>query len=126
MRFLKEILIIIFIVLFVFGAEFITVKITKNAISEILEGIGKLEGNLDSSDTLIEMEKLENKWKEKENVLSYFTEKKKKKKVSDDIVIIKSNIENSEYENASEKIAEVKFRMEHIKNKQRLCWNNIF
>jgi hypothetical protein len=132
MRFFKETITIIFIVIFIFGIDFITNRITQNSIEDVKNNVMKVEENLSNrdnynkDDTLKNVNQLENEWKEREEKLSFFTEHDELEKVSDAIVILKSNVENNELSDASAKIAELNFEIEHIKNKQKLMWNNIF
>ena len=47
-------------------------------------------------------------------------------KVSNDVVIIESNFESDETEKTLENIAELKFMLEHIQEKNKLKLKNIF
>ena len=126
MRFLKESIIIIFILVFVFGMEYIIAKITKKSINEINYEIENVEKSLTKTNDKEKMKVLAEKWKEKENILSFFIEHNELEKVSENIVNMKSNIDNKEYDNAKERIEEIKFRIQHIQNKQKFNLKNIF
>lgn len=126
MRFLKEIIIISMIILFVLSMEFITVKITKDSLEEMNEKISELEDNLETEKVKNKAQELSDLWKKKEKKLEYYMEHDELEQISVKVCEIKANIEKDITDNIIEEIGEVKFRIEHIKNKQRLALENIF
>lgn len=131
MRFIKEVIVIIFIIVFLIGTEFITTKVTKDSMISIDRKVDKIKDILKSDDydtenALEKIEELDNEWKDVEIKMSYFAEHDELEKVSINLNMIKSNIEMEDTENAYEKIGEIKFLLEHIKNKQKIKLNNIF
>ena len=58
--------------------------------------------------------------------MALFVEHNELEKVSNDIVIIESNFETNETEKILENIAELKFMLEHIEEKNQLKLKNIF
>ena len=73
-----------------------------------------------------EFYELKDKWKQKAESLALFVEHNELEKVSNDIVIIESNFETNETEKILENIAELKFMLEHIEEKNQLKLKNIF
>ena len=131
MRFVKETIAMIFIIVFILVAEVVTNKIIKESVERINEEVSQIQADLNNQENLHKDDiydqviKLENEWKEEEEKLSYFAEHEELEKVSTSIVLLKSNIASEEIANAAERVEELQFRIEHIKNKQKLKWNNI-
>lgn len=126
MRFLKEYVILIFIIVFVILIEFITVKITQDFLEEINKKIEELEYSIETDENIKKVEELSELWKNKENKLEYFMQHKELEEISSKIAAAKANIENNDIDEAKEKIDEIKFRVEHIKNIQKVNMRNIF
>ena len=126
MRFLKEWIIVILVIAFVIIIEIITTNITKNFVEKIDKKIGEVESSLETDENEDKIEELENLWKNEEVKLEYFMEHKELEEISAKIINAKSNIKNDNLDEAKEQIDEVKFRVQHIKNKQKLDLKNIF
>lgn len=128
MKIFKQIIIITLIVVCVIVLEIITNKITANAIGDISKKMEELEKNIDENHKKLnqEVDNLEKEWKEKEEKLSYYLEHDEIEKVSLNIGLLKKEIEIEEYDYAKETIAEVKYLLNHIKDKPKLKINNIF
>ena len=126
MRFLKEYIIMIFLILFVILYEIITVNITKSSLEEINSKIDELEYALQTNESEEKIEELTNLWKNKEGEMEFYMAHKELEEISLAIVDIKSCIENDKKDEAKEEIEEVKFRIEHIKNMQKIELKNIF
>ena len=129
MRFLREYAIIIIILMIVFYIDHITSKNLKEAVNWMRDGIVSIENKIkENSETEAEQEfyDLEERWKEESEQLALFVEHNELEKVSNDIVIIESNFETNETEKVLENIAELKFILEHIEEKNELKWKNIF
>lgn len=132
MRFLKEILALLFIIIFIIGTDIFFSRIVEKSVGEIddelniiIEQISK-EEKFEKIDILEKVEKFEHNWNKIEEKLSYFVEHNELEKVTEDIVIMKANVNMEEREDAYQKMEEIKFKIEHIKNKQKLKLNNIF
>ena len=126
MRFLKEYIILFFIIVFVIVIEFITNNISEKSISLIDKKIGVLEEKIEEKDAKDEAEELSNLWKEREDKLSYYMEHNELEKISTDITSLLSNIKCNEIDVAKEKIDQIKFGLERVKNKQKFELKNIF
>ncbi len=129
MRFIKEYLIIITILLIVFYIDHLTSENLGEAVSWLRDEIIGIENQINENREIEAQEqfyKLEEKWKEKSEQLALFVEHNELEKVSNDIVIIQSNFETDETDKVLENIAELKFLLEHIEEKNQLKWKNIF
>ncbi len=126
MRFLKEFIIVFLVILFVISMEFITKRITEEFVEKIDKKIGEVEESLETADSENKIEELVNLWKNEEVKLEYYMEHQELEDISVKIINTKSNIKNGDLDEAREQIDEVKFRVQHIKNKQKLELKNIF
>ena len=125
----KKILLIIVIIIFIVGLDLILYFETDKLIDDTQGYLGNLERKLDEKnfeDSQKAAEKLNNKWFEYENILSFFIEHDEIEKVSGKVKIVKENTKNKEYETALEDVVETKYLLEHIKDKYNFTWKNIF
>lgn len=129
MRFGKEVIIVIVILIIVFATEYATSKNLDNAVEWMTNGIVSIENKINEkkeSEAQDEFYELKNKWKGTSEQLALFVEHNELEKVSNDVVIIESNFESDETEKALENITELKFMLEHIQEKNKLKLKNIF
>lgn len=125
MRFIKEIIGIILIIVFVISIEIITEKITNNSLRVISQEITNIEEN---GEEKIEesVNKLSETWKNEEAKLSCYMEHDELEEISKLINSLKFSSKKNDTEKIEENIDEIKFKMEHIKNKQKVKIKNIF
>lgn len=126
MRFLKEYVILFLIILFVISIEFITDNITKKSISDINTKIEDLEKVLEEDDAKDKIDDLCSSWEKEENKLAFYIEHDELEKVGVLVDNVKSNIENDNMEDVNQEIDQIKFLLEHVKEKQKLELKNIF
>ena len=129
MKFAKEYLIIIVILVIVFLTNYITSKNLGEAVKWMSDGITSIENKISEnkeSEAQQEFYELEEKWKKEAETLSLFVEHNELEKVSTNIVIIESNFETDETDKVLENLAEVRFLLEHIEEKNQLKLKNIF
>lgn len=129
MRFLKEYLIILVILIIVFFAEYITSKNLNDSIKWMSAGVTSVENKMlekNEEEAKNEFKDLKKKWKNESEKLALFVEHNELEKVSKDIVIIESNLESGENEKILENIDELQFMLEHIQEKNKLKLKNIF
>ncbi len=129
MKFFKEYVMIVLIIVFVILAEFITSKITCKVVEDINYYINFLEEGIDNNDIGDKMEKLSSQWRKSEIKLAFFMEHSELEKINADITNLRSNVynrNNNNYEDIKELIDEIKYRLEYVKNKQKLGLKNIF
>lgn len=126
MRFLKEYVIIVLIIIFVIVIEVITNTITGKSISDINNSIEEVENSLESEEAKGKIKELCSSWKNEEKKLSYYMEHNELEKVGKLVDNVKSDIENDNTEDVKQELDEIKFLLEHIKDKQKLQLKNIF
>ena len=129
MRFLREYLIIIILLSFILLMEYLTSQSLAEATSWMRDAVIGIETKMkekQESQAQQEFYELKDKWKQKAESLALFVEHNELEKVSNDIVIIESNFETNETEKILENIAELKFMLEHIEEKNQLKLKNIF
>lgn len=125
MRFIKETIGIILIIVFVISIEIITEKITNNSLRVISQEITNIEEN---GEEKIEesVNKLSEAWKNEESKLSCYMEHDELEEISKLINSLNFSSKKNDTEKIEENINEIKFKMEHIKNKQKVKIKNIF
>lgn len=132
MKFLKEIISLICILIFVIGSNFFIENKTRKIVDNIDINMNVIikkfleEDSYDKKEIEDMVEKFEEDWNDAEAKLSYFAEHNELEKVTTDVVILKTKIKMDEKEDAYEKMEEIKFKIEHIKNKQKFKLNNVF
>ena len=131
------IIVVIFLVIFL---DFITENYTNKVVEEVnqvLENIDtELEKRYVNNEIVLKEEEEKNiremskkilqKWRTKENNLSFYIEHDEIEKVSDKINLLNKQIEIDNYIDAISSINEAKFLLKHITEKQSLTWKNIF
>lgn len=129
MRFIKEYLIIMTILLIVLYIDHLTSKNLGEDVGWLRDAIISIENQINENKETEAQEQfyeLEEKWKDKSEQLALFVEHNELEKVSNDIVIIQSNFETNETDKVLENIAELKFMLDHIEEKNQLKLKNIF
>ena len=127
MKFLKEYIVLSLIIFFIIFVEIITVIITKSSLEDINHDISELEIAIyNKGDINEKMNEVIDEWKSVEEKLSYYMEHDELEKISCEVTNLKSNIELDNNEDFKEAIDEIKFRLDHVQNKQKLDLKNIF
>lgn len=126
MRFLKEYVIIFLIIVFVVLIEIITDSITHKSINDINDSIKEVEYSLETEEATTKINDLCSSWKKECDKLSFFMEHDELEKVGVLVDNVKSDIENENNENVNQELDEIKFLLEHVKDKQKLQLKNIF
>lgn len=126
MRFIKETVGLILIIVFVITIEIITVKVTDSSLKNIDSKISTIEKQEDDEGLKTSIDELSKSWKHEEKDLSCYMEHDELEEITKLINSLEFSIENNKKENINEKIDEIKFKMEHIKNKQKVRIENIF
>ena len=129
MRFWRETLIIVLILVIVFWTEHITSKSLGECVSWMRDGVTSIENKINENNEVQaqkEFYDLQKRWKEKSESLALFVEHNELEKVSNDIVQIQANFDTEEKDKVIENIAELKFMLEHIEEKNQLKLKNIF
>ena len=113
----------------VFVIENITSKSLEESINWMNNGITSIENKMNENkeyEAQKEFYELEEKWNGNIDTLALFVEHNELEKISNDVVIIESNFETNEKEKVMENIAELKFMLSHIGEKNILKLKNIF
>lgn len=129
MRFGKEIGIVIIILVIIFLTEYITSKNLDDAVEWMTNGMISIENKINEKKELEaqdEFYQLKKKWEGVSEQLALFVEHNELEKVSKNIIIIESNFENDETKKTLENIAELKFMLDHIEEKNKLKLKNMF
>lgn len=126
MRFLKEYVIIFLIIVFVVSIEIITDSITYKSISDINDRIKKVEQSVETDEAKTKINDLYSSWKKECDRLSFYMEHDELEKVGVLVDNVKSDIENENTEDVRQELDEIKFLLDHVKDKQKLQLKSIF
>lgn len=126
MRFLKEYVIIFLIIVFVVSIEIITDSITYKSISDINDRIKKVEQSVETDEAKTKINDLYSSWKKECDRLSFYMEHDELEKVGVLVDNVKSDIENENTEDVRKELDEIKFLLDHVKDKQKLQLKSIF
>ena len=110
-----------------------TISITSIITTRIVENlhyyIDLVEDGVDNNNVGDRMEELSSEWQKSEIKLAFFMEHNELEKINADIINLRSNVKNrnnNNYEDIKEIIDEINYRLEYVKNKQKLSLKNIF
>lgn len=127
----KEIIIILFIAIFIIALNYITQNYTKESINLLNNSLNELKQEVSKDDAKKDI--LENKieeiyslWKEREYKLAFYIEHDELEKVESKLKLIKGNIENESYEETIPDIEDVIFILMHIEEKYKFIIKNVF
>ena len=126
---IKEAVICVIIVTFIFGLEIFTQNFTKETVSQMTGTLTSLKDAMSQKDNekiKKDLEDLTNKWEERHNKLAYYIEHNELEKVETAIVRMKSYIESEKFEDAITELEDGKFVLEHIQDKNSFNLQNIF
>lgn len=126
MQFIKETIGIILIILFVIIIEIITMKVTNNSLNRVNDELGLIESESNENELKSKINNFSNSWKNEEKKLSCFMEHNELEEITKEVNSLVFAIENGKKETIKEKLDNIKFKMEHIKNKQKIKIENIF
>lgn len=125
---LKEIIISITIIVIIFSLDFLTRSYTDESIKQTTIMLDSLKEKIKNGEdsTNKNIEELIDSWWNKRKKLSYFIEHDELEKVDTNLTNLKSYIEVSDYDMAINSIDEVKYILEHIKQKNSFSLANVF
>lgn len=129
MRFMREFIIIVMILIIVFTIDHITGKNLSDSVAWMRDGMISIENKLKENNeegAQNEFFELKEKWDEECEKLSLYVEHNELEKVGNDIVIIESNFRQNESDELFENIADLKYMLSHIEEKNQLKLKNIF
>ena len=130
----KEEIITAIIMILVIVLEIFIQIYNKKSISELTGSLNDLKKitieNLDNDEKIDEMQEKSQQifehWLKKFNVMAYFIEHDELEKVNTQMRKIKAEYEAGSIEDAVPEIEEGIFILEHIEDRQKITWKNIF
>lgn len=127
----KEEIITIIIIIFVIATEIITQKHTNNSLSELDQRLGDLKEKAltkeYSNEELIQTtEEIDKCWEKKDDILSFYLEHEELEKISEQLKVIKADFESNLEEEVVPEIEKGIYLLDHLKEKQKLSFKNIF
>lgn len=128
MKYKKEIIVIILIFSLITILDVFTKRNTESVMENMVSELNKLHEQVSKEEKYNTnlINDIENNWEEKIKVMSLYLEHNELEKVNNSLAKLKANIESNERYMAVENIEEIKFLIEHIKNKNVLNIENIF
>lgn len=139
MRFKKEIILIILIIIGIIILEVFTDFISEKAVEEVATELEEIYDKISKAITLEENSELSEKykedmennikefkdnWYEKQDMLSMFFEHDELEKVTRSLVVFEENSKNGEYETSLENIAEFRYWLYHFEEKEKMKLKN--
>lgn len=127
----KELIIVILIVIFVIVTNIITQRYTKESIETLNSELEELKEelfsqNIENKELEKKMDNIMNSWREKFNNLAYYIEHDELEKVETELSSLKAHIKVEEYEEGVNDIERCIYILNHIKEKFRFTFKNIF
>ena len=127
----KEIWISIAIVIIVSAADIVSNNYTKNSVKDMSASLNEIRYELEKNEkdeSIIKdkMVDINQKWRDKNEKLSFYIEHDELEKVETELYALNANVDIKDYEQAIEKIEKCRFILKHIENKERLSLKNIF
>lgn len=127
MKYKMEIFIIIILFSSITILDIYTKKNTEHVFSLLETKLIELKSSIEKDSFDIEkMKEINDIWNDKLKILSLYLEHDELEKVGNVNVRLFENVKNNEKEIALENIEEIKFLLEHIKNKSRLTIEGVF
>ena len=125
----KEFIIIVIILIFVFGIDFLTNNYVKESVRIMTEKLEALKETIlqeDTDDIEEKLAEIKIIWEEKYNVLSYYIEHDELEKVGIQIALLNGDLQVEEYNTAIENLEEVIYILKHIQEKEQFDFRSIF
>lgn len=127
----KEIWISIAIVIIVSAGDIVSNNYTKNSVKDMSASLNEIRYELEKNEkdeNIIKniMADINQKWRNKNEKLSFYIEHDELEKVETELYALNANVDTKDYEQAIEKIEKCKFILKHIENKEGLSLKNIF
>lgn len=125
----KEFIIIVIILIFVFGIDFLTNNYVKESVRIMTDKLEALKETIlqeDTDDIERKLAEIKIIWEEKYNVLSYYIEHDELEKVGIQIALLNGDLQVEEYNTAIENLEEVIYILKHIQEKEQFDFRSIF
>ena len=127
----KEIVVCILVVILIISMDLLSNNYTKKvffSINDSLENLRNemLKDNKDTNKINEGINKVEQEWNKKLNLLSCYIEHNELEKVARQLTLIKGNIDVGEYNQAIPQLDDCVYVINHIKDKESLIIRNLF
>lgn len=128
MKYKKEIIVIVLIFSMITILDIFTNRNTEKVMEKMVNDLDDLKEEISISEkyNVKKIDELESYWEEEIKVMSLYLEHNEIEKVNSSLAKLKANMDSKEKYMALENIEEVKFIIEHIKNKNILNLQNVF
>lgn len=127
----KEIIITIIIIICIIAIEIMTQNYTDKGLDDVSEKLAELKEQAMSKEVPNEeliktTEEIDEFWKKKDDVFSFYLEHEELEKISTQIRTIKADFESDLEEEVIPEIEKGIYILEHLKEKQKLTLKNVF
>lgn len=135
LKFLKEIVIVFLIFIFITSVNIISESTIKNSIIEANKIIKEVEINVENAiydvninneEVISKVDTLKENWNKKQHILSFLIEHTDLDNINNEIELLKNELKNRNFKEANKKIVEIKFLLNNISDKNKFKMNNIF
>ena len=131
---LRETIICIIIVSTIIFGNVMTQNYTKESVKELTSALDELkedipkiqQGEKESKEAIVKMEKIKTKWDSRHDKLAYYIEHDELEKVETNLTAMNSFLEAEEYADATSELDKSAFVLKHIKEKYEFNLENIF
>ena len=127
----KEAIICLITVVLIFIGHLILQNYSKYAIGQTTDELDKLKrviekDNVDYNEAKNKIDDIHKNWDKKYNTMAFYIEHNELEKVETELTGLRSSIETEEYSEAQNELARAVYILEHIEEKNKLSWKNIF
>ena len=123
----KEFIICVVLIIIIILGNNITQKYTENTMEKLIKGLEEIEVKIeDKKEIEKDIKKVIEEWDNKSHKLAYFIEHNELEKIEKNLLNIENCIKNKGKLDVNNKIEKTKFLLENVKNKYKICLENIF
>ena len=125
----REILISIIILILIICLDIKSNNYTKNTVNIVTVQMEELRNEIKQKNSQViekKIKEINDTWKEKSYVLSYYIEHDELEKVETEISILNGCVLEEMYDKCFENIDKIKYILSHIENKEKLNGKSIF
>lgn len=126
----KEMITIFIILVFVILLNILTQNYTKKSVDIVVEGMERIKELVDNDqyenvELESEIHKVEDKWNERREVLSYYIEHDEIEKIELELTAVGANAAADDNENLRENLERCIFLLEHVRRKEKFGLSTI-
>ena len=128
---IREVFVCLAIIILILVGNFFSQNYTSKSVAELTEKIDELKQEVsknEQDETVIKnkTEELYNTWRDRFNILAYYIEHTELEKVEAELVVLRGNVANLNYNETSENLEKSAFLLKHIEDKYAFNLQNIF